>query len=75
MPVEKKHEVPKVCKTGGHIILILRILKFPPQPSPFLGTMVNTKKIQVLYYHRKDQKYEQCCVEDGRLWSVYDARR
>ena len=36
----KKYAAPNVCKKDSHIIL-KRILKFPAQPSPFLGTMEN----------------------------------
>ena len=48
----KIHPGPSLCKTDSHIIL-KRILKFPAQPSHFLGTMekynicILDKEIQV----------------------------
>ena len=48
----KKHAVPIVCKTDGHIILN-RIFEFPAQPSPLPGTMENT----IFAYLTKKCKY------------------
>ena len=56
------YAAPNVCKKDIHIVL-KRILKFPAQPSPFLGTMENiifaksirkTKNLKsdFLYYHQ-----------------------